>query len=387
MIKIKKSYIYIVVIMIEFLLSMRFINIVGMSGSFLYTNLSRLVFLVAFVRYFFKYKKISKSFIYISLYYFILFISTLINKGNIRTLIMTYYPVITLCMLIEYYGSNRFNIMIKSLALLFKILVIINIFIYLINPNIFGEYRYFITEANQIGIPYSIGISCIFMDYKLNSTKTKFFHVWFFIFSFSILFLFYSSNAKMAWLLILILYYFPFLKKIILTFGLTRIFISYLILAWLIIFQNVQKYFNFLIQGVFHKNLTFSGRTYIWQEAVKQINSHLIIGNGLSESSNIIYIYQQVNSAYIRKGYFSCHNTYLQELYYGGILSLIPITLFLIDVWKSVKVKDEITYFLIIAAIGICFVFMFEAVSYVGLFMIGILLKEYQKNIMMNRED
>lgn len=369
-------------------LLMRFYVIEELSGNFFYTNASRMAFLVVLLLYLFKYKKISIPIVLIFLYYLMISISTLLNGHSLRTLIMTAYPTIGLAMLMEYYTKKDFKILISSIALIFKVLLTLNIIIYLVDPSRYGEYQYFLGVANQMGVIYIVGICCIYLDSKINKAKHShlIFSFYLLLFSLANIFLFYSSNAKMAWIICLILYIVKGFKNVVKKIDFFSIIVGYAIFVYLIIFQNIQVYFRDFIYNFFGKNVTFSGRTYIWENVIPIIKENLLLGNGMTESANIIFMNKIINSAYSMTGFFSSHNTYLQELYYGGFISLIPLVLFVLYIRGITKVKDECVVYILIALIGILFVYIFEAVGYLGVFFLGMLLycyANYQKRRML----
>ena len=166
-------------------------------------------------------------------------------------------------------------------------------------------------------------------------------------------------------------------------FDFFAIFTGYIVFVWLIIFQNIQIYFADFIHNFFGKNITFSGRTYIWEKVIPLIEQKIFLGHGMTESGNIIFMNMPITPSYSMTGFFSCHNTFLQELFYGGIVLLIPLCIFFVYLKVVTKTKDECTSYINISLIGILFVYVFEAVSFTGLFFLGSLLYCYQqeKNI------
>ena len=77
-----------------------------------------------------------------------------------------------------------------------------------------------------------------------------------------------------------------------------------------IIIFRTQNHFAFLIQGVLHKSLTFSGRTRIWDNAISVILHNPLLGIG-TWNEEVIWSYL---------GQIHAHNIFLQVLVSGGIL-------------------------------------------------------------------
>lgn len=111
-----------------------------------------------------------------------------------------------------------------------------------------------------------------------------------------------------------------------------------IVLSVFIIFFNIQNYFAFFIEGVLGKDLTFTTRTTIWNDAIRYIEDNLLLGNGL-EVFSVSYV----------KIYGQCHNRYLDSMYVGG---LVGFTLFIGTLlypvhriskyWRDSRIKNEI---------------------------------------------
>lgn len=84
----------------------------------------------------------------------------------------------------------------------------------------------------------------------------------------------------------------------------------------LVIFR-LQYYFDFIIEGVLHKNLTFTGRTYIWDRTIQFICEKPLFGYGKEESASRAIKYGVSSSSPIG---LHAHNRLLETLYSGGII-------------------------------------------------------------------
>ncbi len=76
---------------------------------------------------------------------------------------------------------------------------------------------------------------------------------------------------------------------------------------------HLQEKFAWFITTVLKKNMTLSKRTFIWEASVRWIMSRPLIGYGVETAEEKYAKIQAVNS---------CHNYYLDMLYYGGIVLL-----------------------------------------------------------------
>ena len=78
-----------------------------------------------------------------------------------------------------------------------------------------------------------------------------------------------------------------------------------------------------------HKDLTFTGRTYIWDYVLKLIEKRKIIGYGL-EDSNF-----RLSKSTIWQSYHA-HDQFLEITYKGGIVGLIIYIMILLKSFKKV---------------------------------------------------
>ena len=83
------------------------------------------------------------------------------------------------------------------------------------------------------------------------------------------------------------------------------------------------------IVGKFGKNASFSGRDYIWAKSLEIIRQHWLTGIGIESELTTT----------IRIGQTHCHNVFVENLYGGGVISLV---MFLLIVWLfRPKVKNS----------------------------------------------
>lgn len=100
--------------------------------------------------------------------------------------------------------------------------------------------------------------------------------------------------------------------------GLKRLLIFSVLLTIGVVFFNIQNFFSFLIVDVLGKDITLSGRTDIWRNAIIAIMKHPFLGYGYGFK--------------VDRSFYS-HNLFLELLVTGGINGLI---LYVVFVEKSV---------------------------------------------------
>ena len=74
-----------------------------------------------------------------------------------------------------------------------------------------------------------------------------------------------------------------------------------------------------MVASFFGKNASFSGREYIWREAIKSTLSCIVTGNGVEDSA----------TTFLKIGQTHVHSFLLENLYRGGIIAIILILFFI----------------------------------------------------------
>lgn len=276
------------------------------------------------------------------LFYGEIFISTLINKGNIHTLISSAYPMITLCMFTSMACQTveKMKAFIHAISNLFLILVTVNFILLPLSNMMFSEYSYFMGIKNQMGYSLNLGLLFCMLDYKFTQNKTKCI-VYTIIYCITILFAFSGSNIIGMIIVITFLFVRPF------TYMLKKIKLVYLVIIYAVVFyilvflsEAILSWgpINYFITDVLGKDSTLTNRTYLWAAAIAEIAKAPFIGHGMLENRNYFKIDINVNI----RGQLSAHNQILQTLYEGGFVGILIIVLFLILVGKYMhKIENE----------------------------------------------
>lgn len=91
---------------------------------------------------------------------------------------------------------------------------------------------------------------------------------------------------------------------------------------------------NSLIEGIFGKSLTFSGRRYIWDYALNHFISNPIIGNGFNSIDSLFR--NKVIPSYERVAAHS-HNGFLEIFLQNGLIGVVLIVCILIMLFNRLK--------------------------------------------------
>lgn len=105
-----------------------------------------------------------------------------------------------------------------------------------------------------------------------------------------------------------------------------------IIVAMVLPVMNITSSFlNEVVKNIFGKNLTFSGRRYIWDYALQKLSNNPIRGNGLNSTEyllrgKVIPIYERVAS--------HTHNGFLELFLQAGVIGLILLISIIIITYK-----------------------------------------------------
>lgn len=132
-------------------------------------------------------------------------------------------------------------------------------------------------------------------------------------------------------------------------FNFWNFLIADLVMNFALVVLRVQYYFSYIIGDVLHKDLTLTGRTYIWDQTFEFIKENPIFGYGKEH-----YELRAVKYGVKEDSPFGlhAHNRFLETIYSGGIV-LFGIFMFIMFYAASCLKKYKNTMFAKILSIGI----------------------------------
>ena len=269
---------------------------------------------ILFVIYILK-GKISNIIVFELLYLVTLFLITFLKEGDIDYFLKIYLPIFGLSI----YTNMLINIDVKKFAkgslYFFASIIIINFFTIIINPH--GDVNnrnFFLGYDNNFAPVIVLGCALVLFFSKFLYKRTNWKATIVFICTVLSCFITTSAGAKLAAFMLMILYLYMILGKEInlRKFNHKLFFYISIIMFFVIIIFRMQEYFSFLIEDILDRDLTFSGRTYIWDRCLEYISNSPFIGYGVEDP----------NVRAITKLIFHAHNIYLNILLEGGILAL-----------------------------------------------------------------
>ena len=315
-----------------------------------YLTYAVLIYAVAYIIW---HKKVPNSNLIIiaSLELWILF-STIIQKGNTMPAVNNAVSLIGLASIVFIY-SKKTEKLIKCLLLHFEICIYVNIITLIVFQNgIFwaksdvyttGGAIYFL-GWNHIFIVWELPALMITWIYKnMNGNKWRCYILTATI-VLSVFMFDTSSTGKIGVVIFATLCLVPYVKKIVTPF--VGIVVSAL-LVLLIIFARSYGFLQPIIVGMLNKDMTFTGRLLIWDNAIKAIISKPILGHGLLPQKEITSILGIGAATH-------CHSQVLQILFIGGVVALaLYVALYILDIIKCSHLwkykSSQICLFTIIA--------------------------------------
>lgn len=315
----------------------------------------------------FKKGKYPKLIVLILLYLIIQLIATLYNLQNIRNAIYEIICGIGVTCAI-YYGwiSNREN-WLNSILIVFEFLIYGNFLSVLIAPNGLYIQRmasgwwtnlcWFLGIRNGMTLTYVLAAFYQIAYYKLclkSSKASRLRSIFFFVVA-TITVLKISSTVvykgsttsaggfAIAWGLILIYLLLVNFDKMLGWFDFIKGVIANYILAFMLVLLQVQNYFSWIIVVVLKKDLSMTGRTMIWDQAVNVIKKHWILGYGIPTGTTMS---NRLNNL---AAVTTTQNGFLDVVYTGGIILFTALILIFVCVSihvKKYKLNEKNTFFL-----------------------------------------
>lgn len=314
--------------------------------------------------------KPSKVLILISIYEFIILFSTIINSGNIIGVFSNVIATISVCALIEYYikkNTASISTIIYYTFALFTIINMFDVFITSILSEVsFEGYVFFLGKDNRFVFIFLPMIAMGAISIKLRN-KNKLFLV--LVSAIAFLTLLYSWSVAAALVMGALTIYLMLTdvnnsKSPKLT--LPIYFLLIIIFNILIVFMQVQFYFYDFIVNVLHKDVSLSGRIFLWEIGIEKILQSPFIGYGVNEYA----------VSKLLDGLVHFHNYFINMLYQSGFLNMIVFVLMNIIVMiKTHNYKSSYVYKVVSTLIFVSLVLsVFDTLDYTFFYVFYIIL-------------
>ena len=276
--------------------------------------------------------KISSFIIIVFLFQFELYFSTFLNNGSYSSLFCQIILILVKVILVYIY----IKIALKAMIIILFTFAIINTIDLLLTPKLNIEnqsfntflgmdnrYVFFLLPLCTFSIVYSI----------LQYNKLSIFSYITIILSIFQLLYTWSVSA-MTSMIILLLFAAIFSKmNIFKKINLKTYLIIIVVLNILLVFFQVQYYFEDFVVNVLHKDLALSGRVYTWNLGIEKWKDNMLFGIGGRTVSFLQDIYYGTNA--------HAHNLFLNILVNGGIVLLAILFILYFEIDKKLKICEN----------------------------------------------
>ena len=340
-----------------------------------YKILKILAFFIVLLIYTYKKTKYSKIVLSVFVLQLITFISTLINKGSVMRFIGPAITTVTMVMIAEILISRKIIVeVLKKVNIYFVICFILNL-ISIIMIDIFKLTNF--TKIYFLGIdnrfiftllPWIVseGIVSIIENKKLSKRW-----LWCVVASELVLLYKFSVAAMIAVVLFVLLYFIN--NKISLAKYSKIVLYGYVILNILIVFFNIQNYFTPIL-NIVDKDVTFSGRTFLWDGVKDEFLKNPILGNGMqSEEYDKSFFYKSTAPYYLDFAkVVHAHNSAMAIIYRGGGLAILVYLYILYYCTDKIKknYKNPLANLFIVSIAIIFMLSIFDTMDFAGLYFI-----------------
>lgn len=323
----KKSFGY---TLIYFIIALSFFKVPFFMIKFdvvneIYFVLQLMIFFF-FILFSIKEKKINKTLSVILL--FLVFNCVVsINKTPIPTIISSFINIAGLCVVVNYSNKKLFYNMVKGFKSALLFLLLINLLTIILYPN--GLYinignnssqNWFLGYKNShILFIYPVLVFSYLDTVIYKNKKISGFDIISFVVACITAVMAHSSTSLIGIFVLLLFILVPKLFKNTKIFNAMTYLYSYIALFFSIVIFRLQNIFDFFIEGILHKDLSFTGRTYIWDYVLNDIPNKIVFGHGDKNFDFVLLSGTTVKST---------HNQILQIIYNYGIISLFLFLLF-----------------------------------------------------------
>lgn len=303
------------------------------------SNVIMLIAGIVIIFFYFTNYRISKIQISIIINFFILLIATLLKSKDFMFYFKIYFSLLVTSIYSEILIKNNLKQFLRCLSFFFIVIIFLNFITMFVSRFVIKSISesYMLGYDNSTVITILIGtiIALINGNYDANKIDKKI----------GILCVIISiCTYVMEWAvscmlnIVFIVFVLILLKnnkiiKLIKNINVGWVIAFIMFLLWLIIVFRIQNYFSGFIVNVLHKDITFTNRTYIWDNCFEVIKNNFLIGTGVWNYENRL---QTI-------GIYHAHCTVLNVLLESGILGLVSyFYMFYVAIYSLQKNKNNV---------------------------------------------
>lgn len=285
---------------------------------------------IVLISLFLIYKQITIINILLIFYMSIVILSAVLNETLTSGIFYT-VTVFTSFFIYISYTLRNFQELIIGLYYLFSFIIVANFLTFLIgglNIGTDGLPIYLLGGKNAIAMTTLPTIPIIYLYSYTIHKKLKIFPLLLILICAISLYLSDSGTGIIISFLIILFIVFP--KKVFPTFK-TYLYIYMVVFFTIIIFRLQELLFGDFITNVLHKDMTFTGRTYIWDFVLNAMKESWILGFGRGNDI-ISHYFFNLNET---------HNGVLEIMIYSGLLGLMFFLIILFVVSNKLSINKN----------------------------------------------
>ena len=318
-----------------------YISVVIPKISVLYKILAISAFGLSFLMLL-KNKILSKFELFTFIFCLILLLSTFLNSGDLNQCILLVVSCITLTFVIGHGLKKNTKTFLNAFEFLLYVPVVINFFTIILIPNglyasdsisFYTTNNWFLGFKNNhiIFIIPAILVSLINSYYTNNKLSKR--TIILMIISLINLILVKSATGLVGVILITVLLFFGDIRKKTKPINVNSLMYTNIGMFFAIVIFRLQELFKFLIVDIFHKDITLTGRIYIWDYVMEFIKNKPILGYGIEDLKTRYY-----KTSYMQS--YHAHNQILEVLYKTGFIGFfILVYIFYLSIKQLNKYK------------------------------------------------
>lgn len=284
-----------------------------------------------------KKRKINKITLLIGLYELVILVSTIINNGDKYTQFVISMSGFCVTLFIDYMLSKNVLKCLNVILIVLEFWIYINFITVLKYPHGFYNLEswdiwqrgYWVFGHANSAIVFIIPAICvsILYSYCKNMEWKRFSRTWILI-TICIITLIktWSVTSIIGLSIVMLILFYSIFNKNIFGISIKSGIIFNSIFFVLIVILRIQNYLSWLIEDIFNRSLTFTGRTIIWDNVLRKIDSKWFLGYGNIDTK---ILKQTISGS-------SPHNEYLNIVFQGGIILMFVFIYLMIFIGKKI---------------------------------------------------
>ena len=324
-------------------------------------------------------KQISPIILTISIYEFVRFFSTFVNSGDYLKILIECASVITFSMLIEVALKWDALYFLRTIVFLLTLICIINLITVLAFPD--GLYsttfeRNWLLGYDNSHITFILPLAIFYMLYAYCKKYGLFRKFLYLAIIFSSIFITWSATSVVGISLFSLLCLLSEMNIRPRWINLKTCIIFAGVLFALLVILRAEDSLSYLIVDILGKNLTLTGRTFIWNKGFEAFLKNPILGCGVLDTSSI---------RLLLGGASHCHNMFLNILFESGLLGMFCFVVILFMIFKPLKQAHDNQYRFLIYIAFLCYFVIFQAEAYNLMFFFSICTISYNLPIVISQ--